>query len=367
MSTITPSYQLRINDPYQQRLFDFNTSDSRLYLSRTSNQLLRAFGNNIVLNNFNLRSITSNQAIAQIRLDSGLLIQDTTLVEVDDNVLELEFDVTPYEDSGKLIVHTHYQFLQTVEDNPFRIKCSYVDETGTNISPDGWDWSKDLIVLAIIEFTKDSNNYITQIGEIDDVVKSITIHGQTFYKRGFNPYESQNLDGYLDASSIVNTKMTISENDKDKQPLADKIDTTDSSIRTTTITPQPDSEKLSFTLENDNPDPGPNYNYSTDSNGVKGWFPSPFSQDASLLDGNFIDESFLVFPPLGQLTYDARGNISTIQSTLKSGEQLLLTHHYNTHDDLIQITATVDSTTIWIKYYTYNANNDVSGWSVNVF
>ncbi len=367
MATITPNLQLRINDPYQQRLFDFNTSDSRLYLSRVSNQLLRTFGNDIVLKNFDILSITSQGPLAKVSLNAGLAILDYTLIQIDDNVLNLELDVTPYDDTGYLIVHMNYQFLQTVEENPCRIKFSYVDSTGSVVSPDGWNWNKDRIILAIIEFTKNASNDITNIQEINDVVKSINILGRTYYKKGYNPTDEQNLDEYFDQSSIINTKSTISPTDLDKDYLRNKITTEDSSLQKQILTPQPDSETLNLTLQNDVVDPGPNYNYSTDSNGTKGWYPSPFSSEASLLDGNFIDESFLIFSPLGQLTYDTRGNISTITSTLQSGEQLLLTHHYNTHDDLTQITATVSGQTIWIKYYTYNANNDVSGWSVTVF
>ena len=47
-STVTPT-QTRYNDPYQQTIFDFNTPDSKVYISRESNKLLNAIGNNFVL------------------------------------------------------------------------------------------------------------------------------------------------------------------------------------------------------------------------------------------------------------------------------------------------------------------------------
>ena len=367
MSTIQPNLQTRINDPYQQRLFDFGTSDSRLYLARVSNQLLRTFGDDLVLKGFDIQSITASGSIATVTISGGLAILDHTLIQIDDPILSIDFDVASYDETGKLVLHLNYEFLQTVEDNPVRLKLSYVDSTGSSISPDGWNWNKDRLVLAVIEFTKNPSNNITNIQEIQDVIKSVTIQSHTFYKQGYDPTEPQNLNNYFNNSSIINTKITISNNDHDKKPLINKITTENSSITKNILTPQPDSETLNLTLENDNSNPGNDMFYATDPTGAKGWLPSPFSENFSLLSKQFIDEALIVFSPLGVISYDARGNISTIESTLRNGEILTLSHSYNTRDDLTTVSASVNSTAIWTKTYNYNIKGDVSGWSVTIF
>jgi hypothetical protein len=82
MSTTYTPTQYRSNDPYQQRVLQFSAQDSRVYLSRVSNQLLKGFGNDAVVSGFDLISSTFTGDIFEVVIDEGVLIQDTTLVEV---------------------------------------------------------------------------------------------------------------------------------------------------------------------------------------------------------------------------------------------------------------------------------------------
>ncbi len=372
MATVNiPNQQMRINDPYQQRLFDFGTSDSRLYLSRVSNQSLRTFGNDIVLRGLGIHSTSLSGSTATINMTGGLAIADHTLVQIDDEVITVDIDISPYDVGGKVIVHLNYEFLHTIEENPVRIQASYVDPTGNTISPNGWSVSKDRIVLGIFEFTKDGSNNITSFTEITDVVKSIIILGTTYFKLGYNPTEEQNLDEYFNNSSIINTKITVSPTDLDKKSLGEKITATDSSIRLETLTPQPDSEVINVRLDGDQESPGVDYLYTTDILGAKGWSPGPFSPDLSIFQKKFIDFASIVSSPVGAISYDARGNIDEIDQTLKSGEHLILKHSYSTRDDLNSIVAVsptgLSEVVLWTKNFVYNNHGDVTGWQTTFY
>ncbi len=205
MSTIqTPPNQLRINDPYQQRLFDFNTSDSRLYLARVSNQLLKTFGNDIVLNGFGFSNLNFSANLISTTIAAGLAIEDQTLIEISD-IVNLDIDVTSYEDSGSLVVYLEYQWLQTVTENPVRMKLSYVSSDGTEINPDGWTHNRDRLVLAIYEFAKDPSNNVTSVNEITDTIKRVFIDGQWYYKFGYENGMNTTtaLDTYFEYSGLT--------------------------------------------------------------------------------------------------------------------------------------------------------------------
>ncbi len=180
----TPTNQLRINDPYQQRLFDFNTSDSRLYLARVSNQLLKTFGNDIVLNGFNFNSASHTNDTVSINIEPGLAIVDQTLIEVSDEV-SLDLLVDGYETSGKIIIYLSYQWLHTVTENPLRIKISYVASDGEPVLPGGWIQDRDRVVLAIFDFEKNPSNIITNFSEITDEIKQVYIDSRDYYKFGY--------------------------------------------------------------------------------------------------------------------------------------------------------------------------------------
>ena len=101
-SSITPT-QYRYNDPYQNRIFEFNTVDSKVYLSGQSNKVLKAIGDNLVLKGLSLGTptIDPTQAIIGVTITAGMAIQSSTLVEVLTSVT-LDMDVSVLTDT------THY-------------------------------------------------------------------------------------------------------------------------------------------------------------------------------------------------------------------------------------------------------------------
>ncbi len=191
----TPVNQTRINDPYQQRLYDFDTTDSRLYLARASNQLLKAFGNDIVLNGFANSNLSYTNDTVSLDISGGLIIVDDTLIEIDED-MSLDLNVAAYTDSGKVIVYTDYQWLQTVNENPIRIKMSHVSLDGTVILPGGWAANRNRVVLGIFEYSKNASNIVTHFQEITAATKKINVNGTEFFKCGYDGTSS--MDTFLD-------------------------------------------------------------------------------------------------------------------------------------------------------------------------
>lgn len=184
MSVIIPVNQSSYNDPYQQRLFDFGLEDSRVYLSRSVNQLLKSVGNNIVLNGFEITDISFTDTNITIDISSGIAIVDMTLVEIRDPVSITFEAANSYDTNGKFVLHVNYEFLETVQSNPAKIKLSYISSDGNTILPDGWYVNKDNIVLAIVEFSKDGEDHITRAFEF--LGNSVLINGSDYYGCGYD-------------------------------------------------------------------------------------------------------------------------------------------------------------------------------------
>jgi len=93
MSRLTTPKQTRYNDPYEQQLFQFDIEDTRLYLTRISNFLLRSIAIDGVIKGLEIVNKTITDNIISFTLSPGLLIQDSTLIEVNE-VSILDIDVS---------------------------------------------------------------------------------------------------------------------------------------------------------------------------------------------------------------------------------------------------------------------------------
>ncbi len=185
MSRVVTPEQLRFNDPYQQRIFQYDTQDSRVYLSRTSNYLLKSIGNDVVIKGFDVEEIKYINDIIQVTLSPGLLIQDTTLIESLEPVT-LELDISTLDHcTGHLIIYTNYQYIKSVELNEFRIKLAFISNDGLVISPltDPWDKNKNRMFLNLYRFSKDPNTFRELIHP-----KYFYINGRKYWRRGLSNF-----------------------------------------------------------------------------------------------------------------------------------------------------------------------------------
>lgn len=177
----TPLTQQRYNDPYQQRILQFDNIDSKVYLSRTSNFILKSIATDAIIKGFDISSLTMSNNIVTITLTPGLLIQDTTLIDVPESVA-LTFDVSSYDSCyGCLIIYTNYQYISSIEQNQLRLKISYISNDGLTLGPstDDWNINSNRIYITTVSFNKE-----------DQTVQEITfpehqyIKGYKYNKKG---------------------------------------------------------------------------------------------------------------------------------------------------------------------------------------
>lgn len=167
-STITPT-QTRYNDPYQQTLFDFNTVDSKIYLSRESNKLLNVVGNDIVIKDMIMSDpVVVPNSTVQTTISSGWAIQDNTLLQITDATTTVNIDCAALSDTpvggSHLAAFLNYEYLHTIEANLLSIDMFHIQSDGTVTDPlYRFDPTRIRILLGIIDFTKSGSNVVSAI------------------------------------------------------------------------------------------------------------------------------------------------------------------------------------------------------------
>ena len=184
---VTPT-QYRYNDPYQQRIFDYGTVDSRVYLSRATNMLLKAFGNNIVLSGLNVSSVSGvGGSTATVVISAGYAVQDSTLLEIlSGSTLTLNVSTLADTTTGgcHLGVFLDYSYLDSVVENPVIVRLYHISADGMTITPSGFNPDRCQTLIAAVNFTKSGSN-ITAISEYTE--ETLSVNGTTMYIKGYNP------------------------------------------------------------------------------------------------------------------------------------------------------------------------------------
>ena len=207
----TPT-QERFNDPYQQRIFDYGTVDSRVYLSRATNMILKAIGNNVVLNGFTIGGLSGiGTSIISLTVSTGYAIQDSTLVQ-SEQIATLTIDVSTLVDTttggAHLGVFLDYEYLETVESNPAVIRLYHISSDGMTLTPAGFDSARCLTLIGLIEFTKVAA-LVTAVSEITG--GSLSINGTLFTVKGLTDSNINLLEMLKAISPSQNAVENLSE------------------------------------------------------------------------------------------------------------------------------------------------------------
>ena len=239
---VAPAEQFRYIDPYQQRVFQYGTEDSDVFLARVVNSLYKIFGNNIVITGFDkddFQMVTTDDEI-YITVPAGMLIQDNTLVEFNEKTQLMLENVSTMSMTGRIIAYVRYQYLQTIEQNQAYLCLNYISSAGTPRY--SWDSEKDLTLLGIFEFEKDNDDNVIGVTLSDETV--INIVGQDYHVFGLSD-DNLNLKKYL-------LQMV-----KNRYGSSIEIDSG------------------GLALENDVNAPGTYKYYGTDDTGQRGWYSYP--------------------------------------------------------------------------------------------
>lgn len=189
---VTPTGQRHFIEPFDQRVFQFDTDKSDVFLSRVANSVYQVLGNDIVMYGLDVENIahTTDSVVASVT--GGAAIQDQTLIYTPDPV-DLEMNgVSGMDEAGKIVILLNYNYLETFEQNRHSILMNFIDPAGNPLHP--FLPQRDRIVLEILEFTKDSSDNITGVTRSPD--RTILIDGTLYFVKGFTD-QNKRLTSYL--------------------------------------------------------------------------------------------------------------------------------------------------------------------------
>ena len=180
-------------DPWNQRVFQFNTDQSDVFLGRVANSVFRIFGDDIVLSGLGVTGVAHDPDAVSVTLNGGDLLQDNTLLKFADPIIDLTLaGLSGLDVNGRVVILSNYRYLETFEQNNQHFQINYINPSGVPLL--GFDESRDRIVLGIFQFTKDGSDNVTSFFTSPDT--EIIINGKNYYLKGYGP-ENRRLTMYL--------------------------------------------------------------------------------------------------------------------------------------------------------------------------
>jgi len=166
-STQTPTQNI-ILDPYQASIFDYDTFSSKIFISDQINELLVPFGNNVILNGYDLLTLTmSNDYSIQCELNYGMCIIDKTLIEYKENSI-IDINCLNYDDAGYFIISIAYDSVRSSYMNKSKIGIYYVN---SNDDTDNIFINQNNVILYIISFNKETKT-VTNTSESSKTINN---------------------------------------------------------------------------------------------------------------------------------------------------------------------------------------------------
>jgi hypothetical protein len=181
--------------PYSQKIFQFGTDDSRLYLPRNANIMLRAFTIGYDENEYDteyydstslfdigvkkyndridcildgfLSYHTIDNNLLTVVLGPGNSICDSTMITCP-QPSTISLDLTVYDDSGFIVLAMRYKYIETVYNSPPRLRLSYVSSDGLTVlpgEPENPEWRSDFdrMIITTFKFVKDTENNVISV------------------------------------------------------------------------------------------------------------------------------------------------------------------------------------------------------------
>ncbi|MBC8427383.1 MAG: hypothetical protein H8D97_00680 [Proteobacteria bacterium] len=203
-SQVTPTGQQQHLNPYGGRLFDFDTTDSRVYLTRAINTLYNAVGSNCILEGIQITNLNydAGSDTVGMTVQSGKVIIDSTLIDFPDST-ELSLDTSGLDDSGNLVISLGFSYVPTIYANRAVMKLLYVSEDGTQVLPGDWFQNYDRIILAIFDFNKTAKTVTNQTWNTAIEYRDINILGQTYEINPMDNFTSRVRDVLIRPQFVI--------------------------------------------------------------------------------------------------------------------------------------------------------------------
>ena len=215
MSQFTYPTQRRYNDPYDQLVTTPGSVYKQKYLSQIYNNVLRAFGNNIIFKGLK-ESITYNASTINISLSAGTIIQDSTLINFP-STTALTADVSHLSDSSMgsfLVIVLDFLFTETPDldsQTSAKMHIYHVDSTGLIVTPlfgcPTFDPIRSKTIISVIDFYRPGPFITSAVARSASLTSptSITILGTTYAVKG----QIQSNLTFYDAYAAAITSATI--------------------------------------------------------------------------------------------------------------------------------------------------------------
>ena len=179
---VEPSSQRHFIEPFDQRVFQYDTEKSDVFLSRVANSVYRIFGDDIIMSGLELTSASYSSDSVTLAVEAGYALQDNTLITTNE-VVSLQLDgVSGLDPSGKIAIFCNYGYLQTFEQNKHSFNINYVDVTGNPLY--GFIEARDRLLLGIYDFTKDGSDNVISFTPSND--EYMTVNGNVYWVRGYS-------------------------------------------------------------------------------------------------------------------------------------------------------------------------------------
>lgn len=176
---VTPS-QNQISNAYKHKLFDFDPSDYKQYISSTINDLLKVVGQHVILDGLDYTlSFTGTTVTATF--STGQVLVDNMYIDITESIDLVYDDANLKSDDGVFVAVLNYQHLQSLENNPARISFYYL--SSDNVLDPVLSSSRDVVVLGIFDFTL-QNSLITSFTKSSNY--KITFNNIEYYLGGYN-------------------------------------------------------------------------------------------------------------------------------------------------------------------------------------
>ncbi len=193
------------NDIYQQRITDYGTVYREKYLSRASNLILKAIGDNVVVSGLLLSAsyVGTNVTLA---FSPGSVVHDSTLISID-TTTTLTADVAAVSDTlagSYLAVFTDFQYIEAPDSNSqtaLRLSVYHVNASGVPTAFSGspsFTATRNQLLVSKIRFVK-AGGVVTELSEVpwtltNESAPSLVVSGTTYYMRGYSPAVMNSYD-----------------------------------------------------------------------------------------------------------------------------------------------------------------------------
>lgn len=161
-----PKPQHRYLEPYKNRVFQYDTKHSNLFLSQYTNQILQAVGNDVIVRGVDVTPFIDDYKTGlEFEVAPGSFVQDLTFFELPTKSTISLSDIVNFE-NYYVIIYTNWRYLNTIYENNLKIEATLYNPI-TRKSITGWNSATNRIILGIFKY-KIENGKIVGVEEVKE-------------------------------------------------------------------------------------------------------------------------------------------------------------------------------------------------------